>query len=160
MKDLDYEKIVELKPTGGGFLPANQRASELLDNNRSVLSFLEVTDRDVTFHRAYFSLIGFIYDWLTPTFKKQIHKDKFYRFIKHLRKEYDVIMTFKDGTTFVEYKSISFGRMSQATFVEYVKAQLPDIYNEIICVLYPNKTTSDRIIASIEDEYKKFLAKL
>ncbi len=162
MKDLDFEKLIELKAVGGGFMPENDNAQVLLDSlpNGHVLVFIEVTDRDVKFHRAYFSFIGYIWDWLPQSFKKKIPKNKFYKFLKHLRKEYDVIMTFKDGSQIVEYRSIAFGKMSQATFAEYVKQQLPSIYGEVIQVLFPDKKQSDNVIASIEEEYKIFLSKL
>jgi len=162
MKDTEFKKICEFTVTGGGMLPFNQNAVELIDMTTSgeVISMIEVSSRDVNFHRAYFSLIGYIYDWLPKSFKSKMTKDKFYVFLKHLRGDYDVIFEFKDGTKFIEYRSISFGRMSQKTFEAYVREQLPFIYGEVIQVLYPEKETSDRIIAAIEDEFKKFLAKL
>ncbi len=66
MKDTDYTKLIELTPVGGGYLPVNEAAHSLLDNCHSgeVLTFQEVSARDLNFHRAYFSLIGYIYDWL------------------------------------------------------------------------------------------------
>ena len=161
MKDSDYTKIIEMTISGGGMLPANQAAVDLIDNSAhgEVISLMEVGQRDVKFHRAYFSLLGYIYDWLPKDFKKKIPKDKFYLFCKHLRGDYDVIFEFKDGTKFIEYKSIAFGRMSQKTFETYVREQLPFIYEEIIFVLY-QKQDADRIIASIEDEYKIFLSRI
>ena len=105
-------------------------------------------------------MIHYIYDWLPITFKKQIPKAKFHQFLKHLRKEYDVVFTFADGSQIVEYKSISFARLSQPAFKEYVRLQLPYVYSEVIEVLYPDKETSDRIIQAVEAEYEKFLSKL
>lgn len=162
MKDTEFKKVCEFTVTGGGMLPFNQNAVELIDITTSgeVISMIEVSSRDVNFHRAYFSLIGYIYDWLPKAFKSKMTKDKFYVFLKHLRGDYDVIFEFKDGTKFIEYHSIAFGRMSQKTFEAYVREQLPFIYSEVIEQLYPDKQTSDRIIASIEDEYEKFLMKL
>ena len=162
MKDTDFQRLIELTVCGGGFMAANDNAQALLDQSSSgeVLAFMEMTSRDINFHRAYFSLIGYIWDWLTPTFKNQIPRNKFYVFLKYLRKEYDVMFRFQDGTTWCELKSIAFGKMSQAKFEEYVKHQLPDIYTEVICVLFPDKKQSDNIIASIEDEYHRFLQKL
>ena len=162
MKDTEFNELIELTPVGGGFLPANERAEELLSSSATgeILSFQEVTTRDVKFHRAYFSLIHYIYDWLPVTFKKKIPKNKFYIFLKYLRKEFDPVFIFADGTTWNELKSISFGRMSQKTFEQYVKEQLPYIYTEVVCVLYPDKKDSDRIIQCIETEYEKFLIKL
>jgi|GEM_PF-1040474 len=162
MKDTDFNKICEFTSAGTGLLPFNQNAIELVDavTSGEVISLIEVTARDVNFHRAYFSLIGYIYDWLPKSFKSKILKDKFYIFLKHLRGDYDVVFEFKDGTKFIEYHSIAFGRMSQKRFEAYVREQLPFIYGEVIQVLYPEKETSDRIIAAIEDEYEKFLSKL
>ena len=161
MKDSEYTKIIEVTSAGGGFLPHNQQAQDLLDASvmGEVISLIEVGKRDVKYHRAYFSLLSYIYDWLPREFKRKIPKDKFYLFCKHLRGDYDVIFEFKDGTKFIEYKSISFGRMSQKDFEAYVKEQLPFIYEEIIFVLYP-KEDADKIIACIEDEYKIFLSRL
>jgi hypothetical protein len=162
MKDTDFQKICEFSTAGGGLLPVNQQAIELIDNCSSgeVISLIEVTNRDAVFHRAYFSLIGYIYDWLPKTFKQKVTKDKFYIFLKHIKGDYDVIFEFKDGTKFIEYQSIAFGRMSQKNFAAYVKNQLPFIYTNVIEALYINVADSDRIIAAIEDEYQKFLTKL
>ena len=56
MRDTDYNKILEFTPAGGGMLPGNQQAVELLDNATpgEVFSFLEVGARDINLHRAYF----------------------------------------------------------------------------------------------------------
>ena len=162
MKDTDFNKICEFTSAGTGLLPFNQNAIELVDavTTGEVISLMEVTQRDVKFHRGYFALLNYIYKWLPKSFHEAISPDKFYIFVKHLRGDYDVVFEFKDGTKFIEYRSISFGRMTQKTFEAYVREQLPFIYGEVIQVLYPEKETSDRIIAAIEDEFKKFLAKL
>ena len=162
MRDTDYDKIIEITSVGSGFLPVNAAAVELADGSRTgeVISLIEVTARDTNFHRAYFSLLGYIYDWLPKSFKQTIPKDKFYIFCKHLRGDYDVLFSFKDGTKFIEYKSVAFGKLSQKAFEAYVREQLPFIYGEVIQVLYPDKETSDRIIAAIENEYINFLSKL
>lgn len=162
MKDTDFQRICEFRPAGGGLLPLNQNAIDLVDGSShgEVLSLVEVTARDTKFHRAYFSLVNYIYAWLPTAFKTKVRQDKFYVFLKHLRGDYDVVFEFKDGTKFIEYKSIAFGKMSQKTFEAYVREQLPFIYGEVIQVLYPDKADSDRIIAAIEAEYEKFLQKL
>ena len=156
------KKIIEMTVTGGGCLPANEEAVELIDNSveGEVISFIEVTSRDVSFHRAYFSLLHYIWTWLPKKFQEAVPKDKFYQWLKHLKGQYEVLYRFADGTTMVEYESISFGRMSQKTFEAYVKSQLPYIYSEVIMKLYPDKIDSDKIIAMIEYEYEKFLMRL
>jgi hypothetical protein len=161
MKDSDYLKIVKLATVSGGFIPANEAATELLEQSAKgeILSFIECTERDLRFHKAYFSLIGYVYDYLPNHFKKAVKKEVFYIFLKHLQGDYDVLFEFKDGTKMVEYKSLSFGRMSQKTFEEYVKNQLPFVYENVIGAFYQGPIY-DGIVENIELEYKNFLSKL
>jgi ribosomal protein RSM22 (predicted rRNA methylase) len=161
MTDKDYHKIIELSNVGGGFIPVNSNAEELLEQSHrdEVLSFLEITNRDLQLHRCYFSLLGYIYDYLPQAFKKKVEKDKFYLFIKHLKKQYKVLYTFADGSQQIEYDSISFGRMSNMRFKEYVKEQLPFIYSDIIGVFFEGEIYNG-IIETIETEYEKFFTKL
>jgi len=161
MKDTEFYKLIELCNVGGGFVPVNQNAIEMFEQSHKgeILSFLEVTSRDLKIHRAYFALLKFIYGYMPPQFKKAIPEKYFYLFLKHLKKQYKVLFTFKDGTTMVEYDSISFGRMSQKTFESYIREQLPFIYTEVIGAYFEGEMY-DNIIESIEDEFKKFLTKL
>lgn len=161
MTDKDYNKSLQLVWVGGGFLPANERASELAEQcrNGEILSFMEITDRDIKFHRAYMSLLAFIYGYLPPQFKSVVPKDKFYQFLKHLKGQYKVLFSFKDGTQLVEYDSIAFGNMSEKRFKEYVKEQLPWIYTNVIGEFFKDEIY-DSIIATIELEYEKFFSKL
>lgn len=161
MKDTDYQNIVELTYMGGGFIPANENASELSERcvKGEVISVLECTQRDLKFHRCYFSLLEMIYGYMPPSFKKRIKKEKFYRFLKHLKKEYEVEFDFADGSQMIEYNSISFGRMSQKKFQEYVANQLPFIYSEVIGRYYSGEMY-DSIVETIEADYEVFLNKL
>ena len=161
MKDTDFYKLMDFAYVGGGMIPVSANAIELLDQSDKgeVLSFLEITSRDLKFHRCYFSLIGFIYDYLPGSFKSKIPKDDFYKFIKHLKKQYKILNTFADGSQIVEYDSISFGKMSQKSFENYIREQLPFIYTEIIGAYFEGDIYNG-IISTIEQEYKKFLSKL
>lgn len=161
MTDKQYHKIIELSNVGGGFIPVNPLATELLEQSHrgEVLSFLEITNRDLKFHRCYFSLLGFIYDYLPGSFKKKVARDNFYLFVKHLKGEYKVLFEFKDGTKMVEYDSIAFGRMSQKSFESYIRESLPFIYTEIIGAFFEGEIYNG-IIDTIEEEYSKFLSKL
>ena len=161
MTDKDYHRIQEWVNVGGGITPLSTNAIELLEQSHKgeVLSFLEVTNRDVKFHRCYFSLLSFIYDYLPASFKRKVKKDHFYKFIKHLKGEYEILFEFKDGTKLVEYDSIAFGRMSQKTFENYIREQLPFIYENIVGKFFEGEMY-DGIIDTIEEEYKKFLSKL
>lgn len=62
-------------------------------------------------------------------------------------------------TELIEYESIAFGKMSEIRFKEYVRDQLPFIYSNVIELFYSGEKLN-MVINSIEDEYKKFLAKL
>ncbi|MFA5195205.1 MAG: hypothetical protein WC401_05345 [Bacteroidales bacterium] len=161
MTDKNFNKMVDFYNAGGGLLPVNQKAHEIIEQSdkSEVISFIEVTQRDLKFHRAYFALLKFIYGYMPMKFKKAVPESHFYLFLKHLKKQYKVLFTFKDGTTMVEYDSIAFGRMSQKTFESYIREQLPFIYTEVIGAYFEGEMY-DNIIESIEDEFKKFLAKL
>lgn len=161
MKDRDIYKLVDFYNAGGGLLPVNQKAHEIIEQSDKgeVISFLEVTQRDLKFHRCYMSLLAFIYGYLPEKFKRQVPKEKFYIWLKHLKGQYEVVFEFQDGTKMVEYDSISFGRMSQKAFENYVREQLPWIYSNVIGAFFEGQIY-DNIIDTIEEEYIKFLAKL
>ena len=161
MKNSDFYKLVEFTNAGGGLLPFNSNAIELVDISRKgeILTFKEITNRDTRFHRCYFSLLNFIYEYMPAVFKKKIPEHKFYIWLKHLKGEYEVVFEFKDGTKMVEYESISFGNMSQKRFEAYIREQLPYIYENVLGKYFEGEILNG-IIETIEDEYKKFLAKL
>jgi hypothetical protein len=161
MKISEYEKLIDLTYLGGGFLPANENAEELTLRcaKGEVITFAEVTARDLKFHKCYMDLLGTIYEYLPKKFKETVPKNKFYIFVKHLKKDYRVLFKFKDGTKMVEYESIAFGNMSQKRFEEFIAEQLPFIYENIIGVYFEGEMYKN-ILYTIEEDYKYFLAKL
>jgi hypothetical protein len=161
MKDIDYLDMIELSWTGSFFVPANEPAEELAGRctRGEVIGFNEVTARDLNFHKCYFSLLNMVYSFLPNKFKEAVPEKHFYRFLKHLKGQYKILFEFKDGTKMVEYESISFGRMSQKRFEEYVAEQLPWIYENVIHAMFDDET-SKKIIDVVEDEYQVFLTRL
>jgi len=190
MTQEDYNNLMEFVYVGGGYLPHNVKAKEFsaFRGKGELIHFKEATMRDINFHRCYFSILNFIYEYLPKNFKGSVLEGKFYKWLKHLKKEYTVIYSFTDNdkieliiddciesglsaekaavlarkwgkTDFIEYDSISFGRMSQESFKNYVKEQLPYIYENVIGVFYEGEIYNG-IIETIEEEYKKFLSKL
>jgi hypothetical protein len=161
MKDIEFYKLVEFVNVGGGLMPHNVNAKELMEQSGrgDILTFREMSNRDLSFHRAYFSLLGYIYDFLPKSFKNQIQKEDFYKFVKHLKGEYKVIFTFKDGSKMIEYDSIAMGKMSQPAFEDYIRDQLPWIYSDVLGAYFDGDMLNG-IIDTIEEEYKKFLSKL
>lgn len=161
MKDSDLKKIIELSYVGGGFIPSNEKARELSETcvKGEVIQFMEVTARDLKLHQGYMSLLGYIWDYLTPQFQKRVPKKYFYQWLKHLQGKYKVLYEFQDGSKFIEYESISFGNMSNKRFIEFIKEQLPFIYEDVIYPLYSDEIAKN-IIENIEEEWMKFLVKL
>lgn len=161
MKTIEFDKLPQFAVTFPNITPVNLEAYKIVESKGEgeILYLQEVSGRDIKFHRAYFGLVNYIHSYLPKPFQMKIPKDKFYRWLKHLQGDYDVIFEFKDGTKFVEYKSISFGRMNQRQFEEYVREQMPFIYENVIRVLYPDDR-ADAVIDNIESEFEKFLSKL
>ena len=161
MKSTDYEKLIQMQTVGGGFIPSNENARDLLDSSKKneIMTFKEVTKRDISFHRCYFSLLGFIYDFMPQQFKSKIHKKVFHKFIQHHKGEFKIIYEFKDSPPLLEYDSISFGNMSQKRFEETIRENLPFIYEYILGAYFKDEILTG-IIEIIEEEYKKFLSKL
>jgi hypothetical protein len=163
MSDKDYDRLSEWVNEGGALTPFNQLACELSDSAKKgeIITMLEMTDRDLKFHRCYMSLIGFIYDQLPIRFHKKLQKKYFYRYLKHLKGQFDIITKFDNGIVLVEYESIAFGRMSEHSFRDFVKNQLPWIYSDVIGKYYKvGGWRYNRKIDSIENEYEKFMSKL
>ena len=119
---------------GIGLIPATSESREWLEilKPNEPVNFKIVEARDEKLHKAYFGMLAFIYDRLSPTFKQSISKPNFYIFLKEIGKEYKVLHTFKDGTEFKEYNSISFGRMNNTKFKLYFNNQLSVIYEDLL----------------------------
>lgn len=146
------------------------------------------TPRDAKFHQCYFVLLNFVWGYLPESFHEKVEKGEFYLWLKHLKKEYEVTFSFIDEgkqeniasfcldlgissdnaakvaerfgkTDLLEYESISFGRMSNEKFKDYVREQLPWIYQNVISKFYKDEIY-DGIIETIESEFEKFLSKL
>jgi hypothetical protein len=162
MNKRQYDNLIELSYTGGHcFRPVNQNSFDLCDQLGigEIVHFETKTSRDISFHRCYFLLISFIYDYLPDSFKSKVPKKHFYKWLQTLKGDYEVVFTFQDGKELIEYNSISFGRMSQERFENYIREQLPWIYENVIGAFYKDEIYNN-IIDTIEKEFEKFLSKL
>jgi len=191
MKESAYNKLIELSYTGGFlFKPENQNAFDLCNMSgigERVL-FDTKTPRDAKFHQCYFVLMNFVWGYLPESFHRKVAKEGLYLWLKHLKKEYQVVFSFIDEhkqediasycldlgvssddaakiavkfgkTDLIEYESISFGRMNNEKFEDYVREQLPWVYENVIGKYFDGEIY-DGIIDTIENEFKKFLSKL
>jgi hypothetical protein len=159
MKDKDFSKISQWQNDGAGLIPVNQKAQGILDQCKKgdILDMIEVTARDLSFHKCWMSLLGYIWDFLTPAFKNKCPRDKFYIFLKELKKDYTITMIGK--IEMKDYISISFSSMTEIEFREYIKDTLPFIYENVIHALF-DVDKANNIINTIENDYLKFLEKL
>lgn len=174
MKHKDFHKLINLVYIpelsdisnqtelleNGFFVPADEM-SEFLNELESgeVISLSVSSARDLKFHKAYFALLSYIYDYLPKRFKSQVNKKYFYRWLQVLKGDYSVVFKYNDGRELIEYNSISFGRMNEQTFRAHIKEQIPYIYEEVISKLF-DEDVSDVIIRNTEEEFLKFFTKL
>jgi len=161
LKDTEYSELLEFIPANGCLIPANSKALDLIaiSKNGEKITFKNISPRDEKFHRAYFSFLNFVWCAMPPHFRAKIPCEEFYKFLKMLQGEYDEIFEFKDGRKMIEYRSISFSRMTQQQFKEYIANQIPIIYEDLIMQIY-KADQATIVIDSIEEEYKKFLSKI
>lgn len=160
MTDQDYHNLLEFKVVYNALMPVSQDAIELVEQHQGqVIIFKQVTARDLRFHRAYFGLLNYIYSWMPKKFKESVSESSFYQWLKHLQGKYKVLYEFKDGSKFMEYESISFGKMNQERFVRYVREQLTVIYNDLIYQLFAEEEAK-LIIDNIEFEFQNYLNQL
>jgi hypothetical protein len=89
----------------------------------------------------------------------EVPEKYFYKFLKIYEKEYKLIYEFKDGDKLIEVDSIAFGNMSQKRFENYVRDQLPKIYDRVIYRLFQLDEAA-AIIENIEVEFEKYLNNL
>jgi len=75
------------------------------------------------------------------------------------KKQIEAIASLTDRTDLVEYESISFGRMTEKKFEQYVRDQIPWIYSEVVERFYKDDALDEKI-KKIEDKFRKFFKKL
>lgn len=184
-KCAEYEKVL---------VPLGPRAQDLLSESveGEVIDFNECTARDLNFHKQYFVFLTFIWEEMPVNFRKHVPKEKFYKWLKHLKKNYSIEYRFRDEekrkwivekltekkkelkltkkqienialltnrTELIEYESISFGRMTEKKFEQYVRDQIPWIYSEVVERFYKDDALDEKI-KKIEDKFRKFFKKL
>lgn len=161
MKPEEFLELIQIAKAGEGFVFANEKAEELFNNlaEGEVIELQICQNRDIKLHRAYFLLLGYIYDYLPAKFKTSVKKEHFYIFLKYAQNNVKIIFTFKDGRQIVEPISISFAKMDNVSFKAFIKEQLPFIYSQIIGAFYSGEIYNS-IIENIEKEFEKILTKL
>lgn len=159
MKTDEYLALLEFKNHKGQVLvPAQQESQEFLEllKDNETVYFKQIKPRDIGMHRAYFLILGYIYDRLNLDFRKNIcAKKDFYKYLKFLNNEYKVSFEKSNGEKYIELVSISFAKMTQSKFREYFNNQLSVIYEEILI-----PAEQDYLMDEINVEFEKILSKL
>jgi hypothetical protein len=155
-KDLLIFKSVQ----SSALIPDNAKAIEFLDQikNGKTVVFQNKTPRDLAFHKGYFKLLSSAYDWMPKLFKDQVKEGEFYEWLKQYNKQYDVKYQFKDGRQWIKTTSISFGRMNKQQFEDYVRDQIPTIY-EVLMMALPDEV-ANAAIATLENDFERYLSRL
>lgn len=157
MKQEEFLKLLSFSVHKSQVLIPNQEeTTEWIEQKKEKqVYFKEIQARDLGLHKAYFLILGYIYDRLNIDFKKSIPKKNFYNYLKMLSNEYTLIFKFKDGREFIEWKSISFSNMNQTEFRKYFNNQLSVIYEELLIPL-----EQDYLMDEIAKEFESILDKL
>lgn len=153
-------EFLEMVKAGEWLHPLNDTAVELINNSGDgeIFHFKEISQREINMHKCYFSLLGYVYDYLPDSFKASIPKNKFYLVIKDYQGEYkDYIKP--NGERVREYTSISFAKMSEKRFKAFVKEQIPILYENILGAYFEGEQLQN-IIETIELDYNKYFNKL
>lgn len=130
------EKIVlSLARRGTGLFPTDAESEEIIktlpfeDNFNVILN----ADRNARMHRAYFSLLSFVWENLPEKFQKKCPKQHFYKFLKEMQGRFETIQVGK--TEVKTYESISFNKMGQKRFHEIFSEDIRFIAYEILPAL-------------------------
>jgi hypothetical protein len=157
MNTEDFLELKSFKVHKGQVLIPNQVETaewlELEKHDAQVYMKL-VQARDLGMHRGYFMILNHIYKRLPLKFRQRVPQKSFYKFVKTLANEYKEVYQFKDGRTMIEYDSISFGKMNQKRFKEYVSNQLSIIYEEILIPF-----EMGYLMDEVNEMFEKLLAK-
>ena len=161
MTDKQYTELLQFQNMkGAAMIPSNANAIEFNEQLKpnELAHFRNVTERDLKLHRGYFLMLSDVYDYLPVNFKTRVPKDKFYKWLKMYQGGYEVIFKFQDGREFIEYESISFGRMDNHKFKAYVKTQIPiwySLFQELLTDEFANNA-----IETIEENFDRLLSRL
>lgn len=161
MTDKEYKRLLVFKNMqGAALIPENQNAIDriLTLKRDELIYFKDVTKRDISLHNCYFALLRYAWGLTTPALKAAVPCDKFHDWMKYMKDQIKWQYRFNDGVTIVEYESISFSRMDNNRFKDYIREQMPALY-EVFCSLY-NSEYANMLIQKIEIEFERMFAKL
>lgn len=131
------EKIVlSVAKSGTCFFPTDVESEDIIKSlpNGENFNIILNADRNAKMHKAYFSLLGFVWENLTEKFQKKCPKKHFYKFLKEMQGRFEII-GISHKTELKEYESLNFNTMGQKRFHEVFKEDVSFIINDILPAL-------------------------
>lgn len=137
MKDKDFENLLKFQVKYDALIPLNDNANDyVLLNNRNEVYVKDLSPRDMAFHGVYFAWCGWCWEQMPPKFKeyKCPERKNFYKFLKVIDGKCSFILNYQNQN-YYEMLSISFSKMKEAEFKEFVNYQITNFYNKILIPL-------------------------
>lgn len=157
MKDTEFIDLMAWKVVNWVLYPINNKANDFVfQQEGNEVYLVNKTPRDTAFHACYFLFCTWLWQQMPTKFKLERCPDKsqMYNYIKILQGKYKVAMEYK-GLKFYEFESISFARMNDAKFNEFVNDQITIIYTELLIPL-----KMEHLLEQAETEFKGMFKKL
>ena len=133
MKDIN---VLSLSRIGGGLFPTDTESEEIINSlsKGENVNVILNADRNILMHRAYFSIMSFVWDNLPEKFQSKCPKKHFYKFLKEMQGRFEII-EISAKTQVKEYESLNFSKMGFKRFHEVFKEDLEFIASDILPAL-------------------------
>lgn len=157
MKDHEFQELLAFKVVNGVLYPTNNKANDFVfSNDNQEVYLLPKTPRDAAFHACYFLWCNWLWQQMPTKFKLERCPDRaeMYNYIKIMQGKYKKAMIYQ-CKEFYQIESISFGRMNDEKFKDFVNEQIAFIYEEL---LIPLKL--EHLHEQAEKEFKGLFGKL
>jgi len=147
--------VLSVAKRGTGLFPTDLESEEIIkaltseDNYNIALN----ADRNLKMHRAYFSLLHFVWENLPEKLQRKCPKKHFYKLLKKLQGRFEVIQISPE-TELVEYESVAFDKMGQKRFHEVFKEDVEFIISDILPAFH-----MEDFIPILVTEYERTLLK-
>lgn len=103
---------------------------------KNEITLKEVNNRDTSFHKCYFAWCAWLWEQMPLKFKlhRCPNKNDMYKYLKLVSGQFSHSIQFKEYVV-IEFESISFARMNETKFREYVMNQISAFYTEVLVPL-------------------------
>lgn len=157
MKHIEYKELCEFNVHNNILSPENSKAMDLcfMNEGKNIMMSAQ-TPRDLSLHRCYHLFCRWLWDKMPLSFKNSrcLDQDQMYNYLKIISGQYELAMVYK-GKEFYKFHSISFGKMSNDKFKEFLMDQMSSIYTNLLLPL-----KMENLYEEMEQEFKKIFKEL